>query len=71
MKPTATNWPEIRQYYETTGESLRATATKFQVSERTLYRRSTGEGWQKQDEASVIPPANLPNQTRFFDTAIP
>ena len=69
MKPTATNWPEIRQYYETTGESLRATATKFQVSERTLYRRSTGEGWQKQDEASVIPPANLPNQSAISGEA--
>ena len=46
MKPTATNWPEIRQYYETTGESLRATATKFQVSERTLFRRSSKECWR-------------------------
>ena len=61
MKPTTTNWLEIRQYYETTGESLRATATKFQVSERTLYRRSTCEGWQKQDEASANSSANLPS----------
>jgi DNA polymerase-1 len=46
MKPTTTNWPEIRQYYETTGESLRATAVRFQVSERTLFRRSSKECWR-------------------------
>jgi hypothetical protein len=39
------NWPKIRKYHEPSGLSLRAAATKIQVSERTLFRRLSKECW--------------------------
>jgi len=40
------DWPRIRRHYESSGESLRQVAARFGVSERTIFRRSSKEGWQ-------------------------
>ncbi len=40
-----TDWSEVRACYESTGETLRQVAARFGVAERTVFRRSSKEGW--------------------------
>ena len=58
MSSPKPNWPEIRAHYEATGESLRQVATRFGVSERTIFRRSSKEGWQHDGESGSTTPGN-------------
>ena len=41
------DWPAIRAHYEATGEPLRAVAERFDVPQRTLFRRAAAEKWQR------------------------
>ena len=44
MKP---DWPAIRAHYEQTSEPLRTVAERFDVPQRTLFRRTAAEKWQR------------------------
>jgi phage/plasmid-associated DNA primase len=49
------DWPEIRAYYESSGESLRQVAEVFDVPFDTVKKRSSREKWHKAADAETAP----------------
>jgi DNA polymerase-1 len=67
--PSKPDWLKIRAHYESSGEPLRQVAERFEVSERTLFRRSAKEAWKNGSSAGGVDSENgsnvsapLPNQ---------
>ena len=56
--PTKPDWSKIRAYYESSGEPLRQVAERFEVSERTLFRRSAKEAWKNGSSVGTEDPEN-------------
>jgi DNA polymerase I len=59
--PTKPDWSKIRAYYESSGEPLRQVAERFEVSERTLFRRSAKEAWKNGSSVGTVDPENGSN----------
>lgn len=55
MEPTPTDWPEIRARYESSGESLRLMAERFDVPFDTIKKRSSREKWLKVPNSEMAP----------------
>ncbi len=55
MKP---DWPTIRTHYESSDESFRQVAARFEVPFDTIKKRSSREKWHKLAEVEVAPVPN-------------
>lgn len=72
MKRSERDWALVRAHYESSHESLREVAVRFGIPERTVFRRSSKEGWHQNggslaatngsavDENGSGPPPTLP-----------